>query len=233
VSKAFTKEDDTEALMVPPRAPLPRGVPNYVTTRGLAQLRAEIARLEEERSRDGENAIAQDGDTPEASRRLTLLNRRIAELATRIGSALVLEECSTSTREVRFGANQTLTEATHLADHFAQSSGAEAVERAGVKITRQATKTPGKVRWLVQKKFPAAIGTKGETVLRVVLDMSGRIVTAFPADKLLTILGTVAAAEFLTEGIADAAERVGAEAERLEQLKEMERNQSLMILQGW
>jgi hypothetical protein len=119
---------------------------------------------------------------------------------------------------------QTLSEGSALAEHFAQSSGTEAVERAGVKITRQATQTPGKVRWLVQKQFSSAIGTKGETVLRVVLDMSGRIVTAFPADKLLTILVTVAAAEVFTERVANAAEMVAAEAERLEQLKEMERN---------
>ncbi|HVV16447.1 MAG TPA: DUF4157 domain-containing protein [Polyangia bacterium] len=119
---------------------------------------------------------------------------------------------------------KTLEEGAALAERFAQSSGAEAIEQAGVKVTRQTTGTPGKFRWLIQKQFSKEIGTKGETVLRVVLDTSGRLVTAFPADKLLAILITVAAGEALTEGIADAAERVAAEANRVEQLKEKERN---------
>jgi Domain of unknown function (DUF4157) len=158
-----------------------------------------------------------------AKRSTKAISKHIAEHAKRNFSKAI-HGVFRSIDKIRPLIRQTLTEGGHLAEHFAQSSGAEAVERAGVKITRQATATPGKVRWVIQKKFPSAIGTKGETVLRVVLDMSGRIVTAFPADKLLTILGTVAATELLTEGIADAAEKVGAEAERLEQLKEMERN---------
>jgi transcription elongation factor GreB len=106
VSKAFTKEDDPQALMVTPRPPLPEGVPNYVTPRGLAELRAEISRLEKERTRDDGNGIPPDGDDAEA-RRLTLLNRRITELAARIGSASVVETPPASTGEVRFGATVT------------------------------------------------------------------------------------------------------------------------------
>jgi transcription elongation factor GreB len=108
VSKAFTKEDDTtEALMVTPRTALPAGVPNYVTARGLVQLRTEISRLEEERTREGGDGAAHDGDEVEESRRLTLLNLRIAELAARIGSASVLETPPAATLEVRFGATVT------------------------------------------------------------------------------------------------------------------------------
>lgn len=120
---------------------------------------------------------------------------------------------------------KTLEEAAVLTEDFAKSSGAEAIERGGLKVTRQATRTPGKVRWLIQKDFGKAIGTKGETVLRVVLDMSGRIVTAFPADKILTVLVTAVAAEALTEGIADAAEKVSAEATRVEHIKERKRGE--------
>ncbi len=120
---------------------------------------------------------------------------------------------------------KTLEEAAVLTEDFAKSSGAEAIEKNGLKITRQATGTPGKVRWLIQKDFGKEIGTKGETVLRVVLDMSGRIVTAFPADKILTILVTAAAAEALTEGVADAAESVSAEAARVEHIKERKRGE--------
>ncbi|MES1165980.1 MAG: DUF4157 domain-containing protein [Verrucomicrobiota bacterium] len=151
------------------------------------------------------------------------ISKHIAAHATR-NFAKSIHSVFRSIDKIRPLVKQTLTEGASLAEHFAQSSGAQAVERAGVKVTRQATGTPGKFRWLIQKKFSGAIGTNGETVLRVVLDMSGRIVTAFPADKLLTILVTVTAAEMLTAGIADAAEEIAAEVERLERLKEMERN---------
>ena len=169
------------------------------------------------------SAIIRRGLSWLAGRSAKAISKHIAAHATR-NFAKSIHSVFRSIDKIRPLIKQTLTEGVSLAEHFAQSSGAEAIERAGVKITRQATSTPGKFRWLVQKKFSSAIGTKGETVLRVVLDMSGRIVTAFPADRLLTILVSVAAAEMLTEGIANAAEKVSAEAERLEAFKEMERN---------
>jgi len=47
VSKAFTKDDrPDEPVVVRHRAPLPDGVPNYVTPRGLQALRAELAAAE-------------------------------------------------------------------------------------------------------------------------------------------------------------------------------------------
>jgi transcription elongation factor GreB len=47
VSKAFTKDDrPDEPVVVRHRSPLPDGVPNYVTPRGLQALRAELAAAE-------------------------------------------------------------------------------------------------------------------------------------------------------------------------------------------
>src|SRR5262249_58170195 len=43
VSKAFTKDEAWEEPIVPPRAPLPAGVPNYRTPPGLRLLRAQPA----------------------------------------------------------------------------------------------------------------------------------------------------------------------------------------------
>jgi transcription elongation factor GreB len=44
VSKAFTKEDGPdEPVLIRHRPPLPEGTPNYVTSRGLQTLRAELA----------------------------------------------------------------------------------------------------------------------------------------------------------------------------------------------
>ncbi|WP_178133964.1 eCIS core domain-containing protein [Vineibacter terrae] len=119
---------------------------------------------------------------------------------------------------------KTLEEGVQLSEHFAKNSGLEMVERNGVRLTRQTMQSPGKYRWLLQKEFDSAIGTKGEKVLRIVLDMSGRVVTAFPADKLLTTLGTIVAVDLFSEGVADAAENVEAEAERLAKFEEMQRS---------
>lgn len=151
------------------------------------------------------------------------ISKHIAKHATRNFSKAV-HSVFRSIDKIRPLIEKTLKEGAALAERFADRTGAEAIEEAGVKITRQATGTPGKFRWLVQKQFSKEIGTEGETVLRVVLDMSGRIVTAFPADKLLAIVIAVGVAEALTEGIADAAEKVAAETNRVEQIKQKERD---------
>lgn len=46
MSRAFTKEDAWEEPVIPPRAALPDGVPNYVTPRGVQALRAALAAAE-------------------------------------------------------------------------------------------------------------------------------------------------------------------------------------------
>jgi len=97
VSKAFTKDDDGAGpTFVRSRAPLPAGVPNYVTPRGLAALRDERARLEGERARwhAAGDAAAVAG-----------LNARLGELEARIGSAeVVLPPVGAARATVRFGA---------------------------------------------------------------------------------------------------------------------------------
>ena len=88
MSKAFTSEETADQpAVVRPRAPLPDGVPNYVTARGLALLRAELEAL---RTRPG------DADT--------LASRR-ADLEERIASAEVVAPPAERTNVVRFGAN--------------------------------------------------------------------------------------------------------------------------------
>ena len=72
---------------------------------------------------------------------------------------------------------------------------------------QQGTRTPGKFRTVIEKNFDSPIGTRGERILRVVLDQSGRVVTAFPVDRFLGIgLGAVAVGLF-TANTAEAAER--------------------------
>jgi transcription elongation factor GreB len=95
MSKAFTDEEAAEpARIVPPRAPLPAGVPNYVTARGLGLLHAELEALRAERAE-------------EAAERAVLAQRR-AELEQRIASAELVPAPSEERDTVRFGASVTV-----------------------------------------------------------------------------------------------------------------------------
>jgi len=96
VSKAFTKDDDQgPPLVIPRRAPLPPGQPNYVTARGLALLRDELTRLRAEAA-----GAAGRGD----SGTLAAWNERIAELEERMGSAELVPVPAPPPSEARFGA---------------------------------------------------------------------------------------------------------------------------------
>ena len=101
MSRAFVKDDAPEAPpIIPPRAPLPPGVPNYVTPRGLARLRAEREELETERAR----VHALPPDAPERQRDLAVLAGRLAALDERIASARPVDPAEQPPDEVRFGA---------------------------------------------------------------------------------------------------------------------------------
>ncbi|MET0591198.1 MAG: GreA/GreB family elongation factor [Polyangiaceae bacterium] len=111
MNKAFTKEDGPdEPELVPARAPLPTGTPNYVTARGLDRLRAELARL------DGERAQV-DSMAPgvERSRALAHLVARRTALEERLASAVLVDAAQQPRNEVRFGAKVTLGSATGIA----------------------------------------------------------------------------------------------------------------------
>ena len=105
MSRGFTKEDDAQTPpIIPPRAALPPGTPNYVTPVGLGLLRAELATLEAERTQAEAN---HDNDT-DRTHRLSLYNGRLALLLERLGSAKVVDPAGQPTTEVRFGATVTL-----------------------------------------------------------------------------------------------------------------------------
>jgi hypothetical protein len=119
-------------------------------------------------------------------------------------------------REVRSLLQRTVREATEVAAKHPTAGTQRVIEEAGIRITRQATGTPGKFRLLIQKAFDREIGTQGQRVLRIILDQSGRIVTAFPADRLAAIGLTAAGIEAFTEGTARAGEAAQAQVERAE-----------------
>jgi transcription elongation factor GreB len=103
VSKAFTDEEAAEPpRVVPPRAPLPEGIPNYVTDRGLALLREELEALQAERS-----AIERAPDDAGRAPALAALAQRRAELERRIASAERVPLPTGPSDTVRFGATVT------------------------------------------------------------------------------------------------------------------------------
>ncbi|MET4076006.1 GreA/GreB family elongation factor [Hymenobacter sp. UYCo722] len=105
MSRGFTREDDAQTPpIIPPRAALPPGMPNYVTPHGLALLRAELTTLEAERAQAEAN---HDNDT-DRTHRLSLYNGRIALLLERLGSAKVVDPAGQPPQEARFGATLTL-----------------------------------------------------------------------------------------------------------------------------
>lgn len=94
MSRGFIKEGDQEEIpMVPLRAFLPQGVPNYVTKEGLAALNEELKGLEAERAQAGENYIL--GNFIDAKMKL---------LISRISSAVEVDLSKTNKDTVSFGA---------------------------------------------------------------------------------------------------------------------------------
>ena len=105
MSKAFTKDDAPDAPpILRPRAPLPAGVPNHVTARGIGLLRAEQTALEAERAR----LAAGEDDDAERTRRLAVNASRLRELSARIATAHVVDPRVLPHDEVRFGATVTV-----------------------------------------------------------------------------------------------------------------------------
>jgi transcription elongation factor GreB len=105
MNKAFTKDDDGDVQdVVPPRAPLPDGVPNYVSARGLALLREELRQLEAERE-----ALEELTDDAARRRARASLAERQSELEARLASAELVGQSPAATETIRFGATVRVT----------------------------------------------------------------------------------------------------------------------------
>ena len=107
MSRAFVKDDaPDEPPVIPPRAPLPAGVPNYVTPRGLALLREERADLEAERSRI--SASSDDGpEENDRKRQLAIATGRLKALNERLARSQVVDLRSQPPEVVRISATVT------------------------------------------------------------------------------------------------------------------------------
>jgi transcription elongation factor GreB len=103
MSRGFVKEDDQEETpIIPPRAALPDGVTNYVTSHGLTQLKEELSTL------DNKISTLDETDERERRRALAVLNGKRNLLLERIQSARLLDHIKDE-GEIRFGATITYT----------------------------------------------------------------------------------------------------------------------------
>ena len=102
MSKAFLKDDaQDEGILVAARAPLPPGVPNLVTARGLELLEKEYQGLLSERTR----LQTGTGNDLERARELTALQERLDALTDRLNSAQLVSDKTPGT--IGFGATVT------------------------------------------------------------------------------------------------------------------------------
>lgn len=113
-------------------------------------------------------------------------------------------------RKIKKLVGRAIREAAELAAEATLHGAGEVLEGAGIRIFQQATSAAAKFRTVIVKEFDSVIGTNGERFLRVVLDASGRVVTAFPTKSLTSLAvgfgaGAVTALESRT---ADAAEAI-------------------------
>ena len=94
MSRGFIKEGDQEEIpMVPPRAYLPKGMPNYVTHEGLEALKKEREDLENERVASSGNYIMSN-----------FIDAKMKLLIDRINSAVEVDLTKANKETVSFGA---------------------------------------------------------------------------------------------------------------------------------
>ena len=103
MSRGFIKEDDQEDIpIVPQRAFLPDGVPNFVTPAGMDQLLAEKQMLIRERE---DLSIANENERRIA---VNFINAKLQLLNDRIAEARVVDPKGEPQDEIRFGSLVTL-----------------------------------------------------------------------------------------------------------------------------
>ena len=146
MSKAFTKESETDEDEAPPLAALPAGSKNYITPAGYAALRRELLHLiDNERPQivDVVHWAASNGDRSEngdylyGKKRLREIDRRIRFLTKRMEIAEITEP------SVHFGSDQVFFGATVT---YADAAGlARSVRIVGID---EADSAQGEVSWV-------------------------------------------------------------------------------------
>jgi len=130
MSRGFVKEDDQEEVpMVPPRAHLPAGVPNYVTRAGMDELLAERQALM--------NEIERLDIASENERRLAVnhIKAKLQLLNNRINDARIIDLEEQPKDEIRFGATVTLKSEGKEDIHHFQIVGVDEADISRGKIS--------------------------------------------------------------------------------------------------
>ena len=109
MSKAFTREDDTddEPVLHEPVSLLPPGTKNYLTAGGAERLRAELVRLNDERS----GLLGRAAIDPEVKRAVALLDQRIRYLQSSLATASIVDPPGAKAGKVQFGSRVTVRDA--------------------------------------------------------------------------------------------------------------------------
>lgn len=132
MSRGFVKEDDQEEVpMVPKRAYLPQGVPNFVTPVGMEQLIAERQELLNER--DNVNRSAENENEKRIA--LNYVNAKIQLLDNRIAEARIVNPNEQPESEVRFSATVNLKVTATAQTHTFQIVGVDEADISKGKIS--------------------------------------------------------------------------------------------------
>lgn len=165
MSRGFVKEDDQEEVpMVPQRAYLPDGVPNFVTRNSMEQLLAEKEALIREKE-----AV---GSSNENEKRIALnfINAKLQLLNNRIADARVVDLTEQPQNEIRFGATVTLrTEVSGKTQVF-QITGVDEANIARGKISFISPLAKA----MINKKVGDTIALKRdrEEIIYVIMDIT-------------------------------------------------------------
>jgi hypothetical protein len=121
--------------------------------------------------------------------------------------------------QIRQLARKAGQEAVALAAANTRKAADEVLSGPGIRMFRQAA-GPGKFRWVIEREFKNAIGKNGEKILKIIVDVSGRVVSAYPTGRFTALGLGVAAMQIFDAKTAEAGERiqdaVTADAERVE-----------------
>lgn len=163
MSRGFVKEDDQEEIpMVPPRADLPPGVTNYVTTVGLDALLEERNQLHFE--------IVNVKAINENERRIAInfLHAKLELLTERIATAKVVDLNKQPKDEIRFGASVTLEVNDDTRPQKYQIVG---VDEANIKVHKISFISP-LAQLLINKKVGDEVVLKLGTKNRIFIVLS-------------------------------------------------------------
>lgn len=134
MSRGFVKEDDQEAApVIPPRAPLPAGVTNYVTPEGYQLL------LQEKKNLENCHPANSADEESEQRRTRTVIEAKLRLLKERIASARIIHPGRQPKDQVRFGARVIIS---YLSEHRIQEFQIVGVDQASVKDQKIAFTAP-------------------------------------------------------------------------------------------